>query len=412
MRSVRVTGIIAACIALAAANFAAAREASEVETPPPQVVKKRKDILDVLVPIPSASSDVGDNGCRVRSSPKETFTEADADLGHVAFETLIAEVIGRYSVRAIVDPPAKFIASLGEFDADMRTLVMLDVLRDGLGRDGLHTFFFMSGAEHAPTIRDALQAAGMTREHGLFARAMALFGPTYPLEEEARAKRFSYSSLDTPLNDFDRQMLDIAAQFGAREDFDRALVAYVERVPALWQKIEAKRARLGEIARLRYLLTAIAQRTRTWDTPDADAGTRLAAVPKEQRTLLVMNVFNAEFENGGVHQFFLNSSGALAPEVYDAFIELGLERQAAIYKRGLDMFGAKYARDTERRRERYFDHGEWTDWDKKLSALTDEFYDLDGGPTVVRINGGAVAGGPGIWPAMAVYARNKKLLPC
>jgi hypothetical protein len=136
-------------------------------------------------------------------------------------------------------------------------------------------------------------------------------------------------------------------------------------------------------------------------------------MPKEQRTLLAMHTFNGEFENGGVHQFFLNSSGALAPEVYDAFIEMGLERQAAIFKRGLDMFGGNYPRDTTRRRDRFFDHSDWTEWDKKLSGLTDEFYALDGGPTVLQVGGSAaIEGGPGIWPAMAVYARNKKLLPC
>ena len=46
-------------------------------------------------------------------------------------------------------------------------------------------------------------------------------------------------------------------------------------------------------------------------------------------------------------------------------------------------------------------------------ALTDAFYALDGGMTVVQLNNrAAVEGGPGIWPAMAVYARNKGLLPC
>ena len=35
------------------------------------------------------------------------------------------------------------MASLAPLDADTRTLVLLDVLHDGLGRDGLHTFFFM-----------------------------------------------------------------------------------------------------------------------------------------------------------------------------------------------------------------------------------------------------------------------------
>lgn len=146
---------------------------------------------------------------------------------------------------------------------------------------------------------------------------------------------------------------------------------------------------------------------------DSDIVARLSALPIEQRTLLAMEFFNTEFSNGGVHQFFLNSSGAVAPEVYEAFRELGLERQAAIYKRGLDMFGSKYPRDTQMRRDKHFDHRDWNDWDKQLSDLTEEFYALDGGPTVVRLGGGAgVEGGPGIWAGMAAYARAKKMLPC
>jgi hypothetical protein len=374
---------------------------------------KRGELLDTRVPIPSYSKDVKDNGCHVRASPQEVFVGPDVDLQHIRFEDLIGEVVGRYSVRAIIDPPAAFVSSLDDLDPETRTLAKLDVLRNGLGRDGLHTFFYMSSGALAPFIRDALQDAGMIREHALFADAMGLFGATYPVEEEERAKRYSYSSLDTPMNDFDRSMLDLSAKFGTRKTLGNAMVAYVERTPTLWHRVEDERAKLGEVGRLRYLLDAIAQRARTWEAADANIGKKLAELPLEQRTLLAMHVFNAEFSNGGVHQFFLNSSGALAPDVYDAFVELGMERQAAIYKRGLDMFGAKYVRDTERRRARFFDHGDWNDWDKRLSALTDEFYAINGGVTVVQLNaGGGVAGGPGLWPAMAVYARNKKLLPC
>ena len=191
------------------------------------------------------------------------------------------------------------------------------------------------------------------------------------------------------------------------------MVAYVERTPALWQRIEAQRARLGEVARLRYLNLALIRRTNIWDKTDADVAALLAALPKEQRTLFAMEIFNAEFENGGVHQFFYNSSGVVAPEVYDAFGELGLERQAAIFKRALDMFGRSIRATWSRRRDKYFSHAGWSAFDKQLSDLTDDFYDLDGGPTVVRLGGTtAIEGGPGIWSAMATYARVKQLLPC
>jgi hypothetical protein len=404
--------MLAAALALAAGPVDV-RAATEDEPVSDAARKPSTDPKDTLIPIPSFSKDVTDNGCHLRAGPQEKFVGPDVDIQHVAFDDLISEAIGRYSVRASLDAPEKFMASLAPLDADTRTLVLLDVLRGGLGRDGLHTFFFMSSAAHAPAVRDALQASGLKREHELFTRAMALFGPAYPVDSETRAKNFSYSSLDTPLNDFDRRMLEIATSFGSDAAFAKTMVAYVERTPALWQHIEAERRRLGVVARLRLLNQALINRAAIWDKPDAEVAATLAALPPEQRTLLVLAIFNGEFENGGVHQFFLNSSGAVAPEVRAALLELGLDRQAAIFKRGLDMFGTKYPRDSERRRSRFFDDSDWTDWDKRLSDLTDEFYALDGGPTVLQVNGSAViAGGPGLWPAMAAYARAKNMLPC
>lgn len=211
--------------------------------------KNSSDAKDMHVIIPSYSRDVDDNGCRLRSGPDERFTEADADadadIKHVRFADLISEVIGGYSVRAGLDPPETFMAKIGPLDADTRTLVLLDVLRGGFGRDGLHTFFFMRTAAHAPVIADALKAAGLDREHTEFRRAMTLFGPAYPIDEEARSKYFSYSSLDTPMNDFDRRMMAVSRDFGSREAFAAAMVAFVERTPALWKRIEAERAKLG-----------------------------------------------------------------------------------------------------------------------------------------------------------------------
>ena len=413
MESVRAIGMLAACMLLAVSGVSAAREGTEGEDPAVSSKKKSDDPKDIKVLIPSYSKDVSDNGCRVRANPQETFSGPDVDIRHVPFAELISETIGRYSVRAILDAPNVFAATLAPLDADMRTLALVDVLRDGLGRDGLHTFFFMSAAQHALAIRDALAAAGMNREHELFVKAMELFGPDFPVDNDARAKRFSYSSLDTPLNDFDVKMLEIARAFGPRDTLAKAMVAYVERTPTLWQKIEAKRAQLGEVARLRYLNQALVLRNNLWDKADAEVVQALASLPTEHRTLLVMDIFNAEFSNGGVHQFFFNSSGAVAPEVYDAFRELGLERQAAIYKRALDMFPGNYLRDMQKRRDKFFS-GEWGPWDERLQKLTDDFYALDGGPTLVRVGdkAAAVEGGPGIWGAMASYAREKKMLPC
>ncbi len=412
MASVRAIGMLAACVLLAVSGVSAAREATEGEDPAGPS-KKSTDPKDIKVIIPSYSKDVSDNGCRLRANPQEVFSGPDVDIRHVPFAELISETIGRYSVRASLDAPEKFNASLADLDADTRTLVFLDVLRDNLGRDGLHTFFFMGVARHAPAIRDALEAAGLKREHDLFTLALAMFGPDYPVDEDRRVAFFSYSSLDTPMNDFDERMLEIAQSFGNREAFGKVMVAFIERKPALWQRIEGQRARLGETARLRYLNQALLDRLQMWGKPDVEAAPALAALPLEQRTLAALSVFNAEFENGGVHQFFYNSSGVIAPEVHTALREVGLERQAAIFKKGLDMLPGTYIRDTEKRRDKFFSHSGWSPWDERLQKLTDEFYALDGGPTVVRVgDSSAIAGGPDLWSAMTIYAREKKMLPC
>ena len=413
MASVRATLMLAACMLLAVSGVSVAREATESEDAAGPSKKKSTDPKDIRVIIPSYSKDVSDNGCRVRTSPQETFTGPDIDIRHVPFAELISETIGRYSVRASLDAPEKFNASLADLDPDTRALVFLDVLRDNLGRDGLHTFFFMGVARHAPAIRDALETAGLKREHDLFTLALAMFGPDYPVDEDKRVAFFSYSSLDTPMNDFDERMLEIAQSFGDREAFGKVMVAFIERKPALWQRIEGQRARLGETARLRYLNQALLDRLQMWGKPDVEAAPALAALPLEQRTLAALSVFNAEFENGGVHQFFYNSSGVIAPEVHAALLEIGLDRQAAIFKKGLDMLPGTYIRDTEKRRDKFFSHSGWSPWDEQLQKLTDEFYALDGGPTVVRVgDSSAIAGGPDLWSAMTIYAREKKMLPC
>ena len=386
------------------------------KSPRRPATKKSSDPKDILVPIPSYSKDVERQRLpRARRAAGRIRRPGRWPCGTCPSRELISETIGRYSVRAILDAPEKFMASLAPLDADTRTLVMLDVLRDGLGRDGLHTYFFLSSGQHAPAIRDALQAAGLEREHALFVQGHGAVRTDLPGRQRGARERTSATPRSTqPLNEFDSRMMEISRSFGSRLRSARPSSAIVERTPALWQRIEASAPGSARLARLRHLNQALTRSINIWDKPDAEVAAQLAALPKEQRTLFAMEIFNAEFENGGVHQFFFNSSGAVAPEVYDAFVELGLDRQAAIFKRALDMFEQRTTRATwEGAAPSTSTTEDWNDWDNQLSALTDHFYELDGGPTVVRLGGNAaIEGGPGIWSAMATYARAKKLLPC
>lgn len=409
------SGKLAARSAIAAVGiFLSVMSASAVEREqgaPPQ--NKEERVEDRLVPIPSWSKDVSDNGCPLRAEPEAYRAVWPPSLTEIGFWELISNAAGPYSVRDILDPPDTFARSLAGLDADMRTLVLLHTLWGGLGADGLHTYFYLKAGRNAPAVRDALHAAGLSREHQIFADAMALFGDTYPVDDDARATFFGYATETQELNAFDQRLMAMSREFGSRDSWTAIIVGYVNRKPALWQRIEASRKTLGDMARFEQLTGSLVSRVDLWKQW-SEAEARLAALSGEQRTLLVLAAFNVQFENGGVHQFFYNSEGAIAPDVADALASIGLARQAELIRRGIAMFPTPYPRDTEERRKTHFHkHEGWTDWDKKLSELTDAFYALDGGPTVLHIGGDMqIDGGPGLRYAMLAFAKHHDMLPC
>lgn len=375
--------------------------------------KKRTKLKDTLVPIPSWSRDVESNGCRVHNSPDVNPGITRMSLTEIPFWALVSHAAGRHTVLMTVRGPAEFLEEIASLDDDMRRLVLLYTLWDKLGRQGLHTFFYMKGGTVAPSIRDALRDAGMTREHEIFSRAMALFGESYPIDEGVREKAFGYSTPSRELNDFDQKLLALSKEFGTKETYAEAVAAYVNRTPPLWQRIEGLREKLSDKQRLELLTDALDDKVDLWQDP-AEVDRQLSALSKEHRNLFVVAAFNREFENGGVHQFFYNSTGVIASEVHDALLALGLDRQAALLQKGIAMFGSTYIRDMQQRREAHFDnHDGWNDWDERLSALTDEFYALDGGPAAYHLGGDlTLDGGPGIRHGMLSYAQRLNLLPC
>jgi hypothetical protein len=375
--------------------------------------KKEERLLDRLVPIPGWSKDVADNGCHLHETPAAFSKEALMGLAEIPFWELIAHEIGPYSVRAILDPPEKFTKSLAGLDPDLRILALLHVLWNGLGRDGLHTYFYLSAGRTAPAVRDALAAAGLIREHRIFTQAMALFGDIYPTDDDFRAKLFGYASASQELNALDHRLMTLSDEFGSRDRWTETIVRYVNATPALWKRIEATRATMSDAARFAYVSLALLADI-DFSKPYEELERALARLTNPERTLAILSAFNSEFENGGVHQFFYNSDGAIAPEVQDALAELGLDRQAELIGRGIAMFGKAYPRDTEQRRETHFhDHEGWNGWDEELSALTDAFYALDGGPQALHMGGDLqIDGGPGLRYAMLAFAKQHNLLPC
>jgi hypothetical protein len=409
---------VKAALAAAAFGFLVANPlyaASDTEirptSPPKNTSPREKKIDEIMVPIPGWSPEVASNGCHVRQSADELAPDRRPGVPELPFWALIEHAVRRYAVRAVVDPPEEYLKKVAALDDDLRRLALVFTLWEGFGREGLHTFFFLRGGAVAPAIRDALNEAGLAREFALFSRAMALFGQPYPVANEEREKLFGYSRPGGRLNAFDDELLAVSREFGSRQALAQRIAEYVNGKPALFGRIEGLRAKLGENDRLRFLTDALLQKV-DWSKAAADVSRQLALLPAQERHLIALWTFNMEFENGGVHQFFYNSSGDLALEAYAAMVELGLDAQAEIFRRALAMFGEPYIRDNAKRRAIHF-KGEWSDWDKKLSAMTDEFYAIGGGAKVYRIKGDlAFEGGPGIRQAVLAYARRKNMLPC
>lgn len=379
----------------------------------PGAPEKKKDIplLQQQVPIPSYSPPVLDNGCPVRTDPSQKL----AGPYTIPFFSLISNAVGRYAVRLTIadgDPRAQFNDVIKDLDPDTRTLATLYALWDSLGRDGLHTYFYLRGGDVANEVRDALKSAGLESEHELFASAMALFGAQYPDDEKKRAAHFGYARGQGELDAFDLKLMAIAAKFPSRDGFASQIESYVAARPELWRRIEASRKKVGANRRVDLLMEQLWKRLPS-DASSSAIHDQLAKLPEAERNLMVINNFNEEFENGGIHQFFFNSSGDTAPDVYQAMVALGLERQARLMQQAMALFSAPYPTDRTLRASSYIGKRDLEGFETELADITDDFYTIEGGPQVTHLGGSTqINGGPGIRDALVRYAQAHKLMPC
>lgn len=229
--------------------------------------------------------------------------------------------------------------------------------------DTLHEMTEMSKksdpARNADAVLQALTAAGLTRQAQAFAAVRDLAAKS---------------------EDADFAALDVA--FGEMTELPGAIGSYVERTPGLVEWSAKAREKIGDEDRLSYLTGKL----------NAMEDAEIDRLPKALKQIYVVDYFNAEMLNGGVHQFFFNSSGGYAPDVAVALRELGLTTHADVIERGIDMFSKPYPTDMQKRRVLNF-AGEWGAWDEALSALT---YEVDDGE---------------ISPALITLAKHENLLP-
>jgi len=93
--------------------------------------------------------------------------------------------------------------------------------------------------------------------------------------------------------------------------------------------------------------------------------------------LLAVHWILSEVSNGGLKQFFWNSTGILAPEAVEGFSQMGLPEVAKVVKEAMAFFGAEYPRDKNRRRELLGDceGSPFVAMEERLYALSDDGFE-------------------------------------
>jgi hypothetical protein len=101
------------------------------------------------------------------------------------------------------------------------------------------------------------------------------------------------------------------------------------------------------------------------------------AADRVPRTLFAAHWCQSEVLNGGLHQFFWNSTGVLAPEAAEAFDALEMPQTAQVVRDAMAWFGPIFPRDRDERMEALDNYEtENTDSRGPFEKLDDQFFDL------------------------------------
>jgi len=99
-------------------------------------------------------------------------------------------------------------------------------------------------------------------------------------------------------------------------------------------------------------------------------------LPPEQGHVFAATWCQSEVLNGGLHQFFWNPTGVLAPEAVAGFHAMGLDECAEILEEAMSFFGDDYPRDQEKRAD-ILDRipGDTHEERDPFHHMNDKFYD-------------------------------------
>lgn len=121
---------------------------------------------------------------------------------------------------------------------------------------------------------------------------------------------------------------------------------------------------------------------RSWDDGPDEFVRLFRAIRTEIGHLYAGHWCQSEVCNGGLHQFFFNTTGLVAPEAVDGFRAIGATMWAEVLAEAMEMFGSPYPRVREVRLQFLPMHQPRR---HSLSRLDDRFYEWDDWKTVANI---------------------------
>ncbi|MFN0197341.1 MAG: DUF4375 domain-containing protein [Planctomycetaceae bacterium] len=87
----------------------------------------------------------------------------------------------------------------------------------------------------------------------------------------------------------------------------------------------------------------------TWDLGSSSFLAQLRKVPLKVRHVYSAHWCQSEVFNGGLYQFFFNTTGLLAPDALDGFRGIGLQEWSEVLDEAMRYFGTPYPRERKLR---------------------------------------------------------------
>lgn len=272
-------------------------------------------------------------------------------------------------------------AARAKLKPEERPLTMLAAVSGWMhGRDPMITFFLLQpNVFYAEALR-TFDETGLAEHAALLREGRALFGPVFG-DRKFRYRRWSdgHGTIRDPV--LDAQLIALSQRYRQLPDPIDIAADRIAASPALSAMFEPARAAASDQQRLAFLGYGLWNCVNHYGTPE-DVSARLAELPEAYRNIAVTFIFEAEMLNGGVEQFFLNSSGTLAPDVVEALAAIGLPKHAAAVQKGIERFPKPYPRQRDTRWAAIQAGGE--DFSAALNALTADVDDGELSRAMIR----------------------------